>query len=125
MREIKFRAYHKKEKQMYYSDFVIHGTLGDVYWWRMEEGYKDTKQPDTFALMQFTGLHDKHGKPIYEGDLLKCNRWINDAQKQDWIIREVIFVEGSFYADYLLRDLASNPTLEIIGNIYQNKELCP
>jgi len=78
-------------------------------------------------LMQFTGLHDKNGKEIWEGDVLK-NTWRNRPYS-------VSFFEGGFrgHWDYLepqshqscgwLIDEFEASECEVLGNIYENPEL--
>ena len=62
MRDIKFRAWSKEKKEMIY--FGIFDT---------DEGYHIQAQTmlEELPLMQYTGLHDKNGKEIYEGDIVK------------------------------------------------------
>lgn len=110
-REIKFRSWdnrHVMSKQ-YYSEK-----------WEEEEDR---------VLMQYTGLKDKNGKEIYEGDILE----IDDFYDGDVKIREckvvVIFTEGTFCLflnDEYLIDLyaaKSSANVKIIGNLYENPEL--
>ena len=72
-----------------------------------------------FILMQYTGLKDKNGKEIYEGDVGVDGE--NDAYY------EVVFDEGAFVSHYdgniteYLSETASQ--MEIIGNIFENPEL--
>ena len=79
---------------------------------------------DKFVLMQYTGLKDKKGKEIYEGDILKLESWVGTQQ--------VAFIEGAFcladkdgnyVGDIHYIHHAGIMQSEIIGNIYENPEL--
>jgi uncharacterized phage protein (TIGR01671 family) len=109
MKEIKFRCWDKG--QMYYLELI-----GNNFMWINE-------QPQEGQLMQHTGITDKNGKDIYEGDIL-----IYGDDKPC----EIVFEKGQFTFAYE-RETPTNSRMglgyykekeiEVVGNIYQNKEL--
>ena len=92
------------------------------------EGYPRYEQ--TFAtpledveLMQFTGLLDKNGKEIYEGDILKFyfgSKWERDQVQYDDKYAHYSLKESNITLNFFIEN---EDTLEVIGNIYENPEL--
>lgn len=111
MREIKFRTWDIKGKYFRELDMDVYMFLdGELYW--------DGNPTDRFELSQFTGLKDKNGKDIYEGDIVKTN-------EGDWIAKVVYSLDGfcckdneGGFSGYCQWD-----KFEVIGNIYENPDL--
>ena len=114
MREIKFRAWDVKYKRMsLVSSIDFKKNLIYTTWW--EENKKRLKKDKTneisdLVLMQFTGLKDKNGKEIYEGDIVK------GEVENNKFISVVEFQNGGFSINTLWEP-------EVIGNIFENPEL--
>lgn len=127
----KFRAWDVHEKKMFTNDQLIIWN-GNVYandnsklnvdnlkGWNIDEKY----------LMQSTGLKDKNGKEIFEGDIIKykagCNTFTEevayDKNFAGFGVKDakanVVFTFGELAEDIALI------SLEVIGNIYENPEL--
>lgn len=145
-REIKFRAWDKEyEKMTYFDDEDYSYSCPEVF--RLEQvfkkdcnynDYEDFRYEDItdeVELMQYTGLHDKNGKEIYEGDIVLYKDWEmayegggNDSFINKGIVeycednccynvteRQTVDITDVLYKD--------NEDLEVIGNIYDNPEL--
>lgn len=115
-REIKFRAF-AGYKMEYFE-------LGDT----VPYYYPDENSPavEYEPVMQYTGLKDKNGKEIYEGDIVKTDsHWNGDYHVRELNL-EVKFENGCFITDSMGEGLIAdyfNKRLEVIGNIYENPEL--
>ena len=106
----KFRAWNKEENLMYDWNGVkyeIYAHLRNVW----EDG--------SFELMQFTGLRDKNGKEIWEGDVVKFND-SNDMYVMEWCS---IRLGGGFCpVDKKCKHAMISRDIEAIGNVYENPE---
>ena len=130
-REIKYRAWLKEEKKMVnvetidFSEKSIQhlekNEIIDAYLLR-------TTFLEDIDLMQYTGLKDKNGKEIYEGDILKYN-FPYDGRLKHISLVKFVETEASFgikdiYGNEIpLYRITANNYFEVVGNIYENPEL--
>ncbi len=132
MREIKFRAWDKKRKEwidLYACPLVLFGNgVGHILFDIGDENFNDEiiKLEDVI-LVQYTGLKDKSGKEIYEGDIVKLEA---DFGTENYIAEwENVYLRFSFKSinpsKVNMRVFKEESVLraEIIGNIYENPEL--
>ena len=126
-REIKFRAWNIEQKVMCYSN---EDNRGD-YW----DGVKSSDVnmvnnifnpfgKQVYVWMQYTGLKDRLGSDIYEGDKLFFSRDVNEVTNHDGM-STVIWEDGAFYAKGNNHcNLAGKyfGYSEIVGNIYENND---
>ena len=133
-REIKFRVYDKDLKKMRYfnspHDFICFDEKGNGYYHNMQTGLGEWFS----GLMQYTGLKDKNGVEIYEGDILETCE--NYGIGECWLKYEVKY--NKELAQFILFPVIENGTYnnnnwntpiysyheqarEITGNIYENE----
>lgn len=137
VREIKFRVYDQKLAMMFDVaqldwplGLTIRGVKGDsggeqfVTRGYIGKNYMDKKR---FALMQYTGLKDKNGKEIYEGDLIMItDPFINqEAIGVAKIVFSYDYVGGwvAEHGDEHLNIGTRTHMVSVVGNIYENPEL--
>lgn len=146
MRDIKFRAWLKAENKMLYQESwgVVNSDLDSVEFdkrfftcfdrlysvvvadWGLGADQPDSEiiaQDGKFELMQYTGLKDKNGKEIYEGDIVQDHR-------KDTRFKVIFDItdDGSGFYGLDLTEMGyginlRNSSVRVIGNIYENPEL--
>lgn len=124
MINFKYRAWDRKAGRMFdVSGVFLHQTNPDVICiqgFQPEHSGVDWFQKIDVGLMQFTGLIDKNGKEIFEGDI------VENGLSGTWIVQPL--EGGSFsllgvcekYKDSNFLISALNDHAEVIGNIYEN-----
>lgn len=146
MREIKFRAKAMQDtliagSNLYFNNEWVFGNLiiaddgtAIIQTWDRTRGvgyiHKTFAIVDLKTVGQYTGLKDKNGKEIYEGDILH-HKWDSGCKVYLETISEVKFSNGAFVVDdkkrsdwlLSLHALPAWAELEVIGNIYENSEL--
>lgn len=137
----KFRVWHKPLKTMHYNDFIVTATgyMAKIYQqddYMMKFNQEDLEFDKQCIPMQCTGLKDKNGKLIYEGDI------VNQIYEDETIYKcEVVYNNCSFQLKHIEdknKNYINTPMycyainylghytekkLEVIGNAYENKEL--
>lgn len=132
MREIKFRAWDKEKKCFFAPTYEAYkgnleelniGLSGRLALRKIDGFYDESRFEGRFILMQYTGLKDKNGKDVYEGDVVCYVTY--DRTEPEGHIGSVEFSDGKFFVrgngfySYGEQDFTWSE-LEVIGNIYED-----
>ena len=129
MREIKYRAWLTYEKRMIEWENLHLETFKDdetgkvsfMLWVGDDEddNFGSACGESCFKLLQYTGLKDRNGREIYEGDVVGY-KW--EAVRNELLVVEWSFSDGAYSFGGIRTDYAVKFG-EVIGNIYENPEL--
>lgn len=125
MRVIKFRAQDIASNKWLYGDIRHHKNDVCIF----EQGGNKGEQVKPETIGQYTGLVDRNGREIYEGDFINYDgsTWGGVVQ---WHPNGYFFINDSYGKKYprcdsyrSLGDMLDGRPLVVVGNIYDNKEL--
>ncbi len=137
MREIKFRTFVDNEmvylpmaglqyfdfEGSYALSFVVDGYTG---FWAHEQYDSVTKKVSKSPIMQYTGLKDKNGKEIYEGDVIEGSELKGSIEFGEfdgmigWFVRLTVGID---YPIGSCVNIGENINIEVVGNIYEHPHL--
>lgn len=121
MREIKFRVWDILNKKIRIWENIFHLPAWEIF--------PGTPEQRCFEVMQYTGVEDKNGNEIYEGDLVKFSSETKFDECFDNRIGKVVFEDSSYWLEFsdailpLWNGQAQLDKYIVIGNIYENPEI--
>lgn len=141
-RQIKFRGWHSKNSQMFSADIMAQDQLTILTTGSFINGHGGATSKSVvydksqFIPLQFTGLHDKHGVEIYEGDMCHLDDVTIVGSSDPWPERRIILFDpeyakfDNFRINYerggsglVFCKANTEKFYAVVGNIYEHPEL--
>ena len=120
MREILFRGKTVKEQWAY--GLLAH--IGNAWYISNKAGVATAYEVIPSTVGQYTGLTDKNGTKIFEGDIVRVfDVWCGGVKKVVWWESEASFKLSKHGKTYLCLDTSIEKGCKVIGNIHDNPEL--
>ena len=131
MRELKFRVWDSIDRQMFYDTTKeltsVRVIDGKIFVMRIggffNEGTPIWTEEKSVIVMQYTGLKDKKGKEIFEGDIIKAREKDTKPYTAPIIWGKVIFQDDIAQFSVYQMPFYALQELEVIGNIYEHPSL--
>ena len=126
MREIKFRVWNPVARSMRFDDYAVLFNGNGLVWLNQSEGTFNAVGNSSVITMQYTGLNDADGTPIFEGDITNNGIvvWIDDEEESEFVGWHLQDIKPNKYDYYETHSFWAYTTpFRVLGNIHENPDL--
>ena len=124
MNNLKFRAWDKKHKEMFEVIKIEYNP--NIIYMAKEPSWFVIRTENEIELMQSTGLFDKNGVEIFEGDIIDVGTripFLNKIQRDEETAYLKLVPLDKRWTESYFTNFEDKSRYEVVGNIYENKEL--